>query len=79
HLIVRADIYHSYTLITYHISSNNNNMACWIVTLQGGPKRPTQTAVAISDKIYAFGSCWCVEPNETFGVHVLNTSLFLGF
>uniref|UniRef100_A0A1I8EW34 Kelch domain-containing protein family protein n=1 Tax=Wuchereria bancrofti TaxID=6293 RepID=A0A1I8EW34_WUCBA len=48
-------------------------MACWIVTLQGGPKRPTQTAVAISDKIYAFGSCWCVEPNETFGVHVLNT------
>ncbi|VIO94735.1 Kelch motif family protein [Brugia malayi] len=48
-------------------------MACWIVTLQGGPKRTTQAAVALNDKIYAFGSCWCTEPAETFGVHVLNT------
>lgn len=57
-------------------------MACWIVTLQGGPKRTNQAVVAIEDKIYTFGACCCIrcdpdEPElETFGVHVLNTSLF---
>ncbi|KAM3718992.1 Kelch domain-containing protein [Dirofilaria immitis] len=53
-------------------------MACWIVSLPGGPKRSNQAAVAIGDKIYSFGDCVCSDdqstiPEETFGVHVLNT------
>ncbi|EFO22539.1 hypothetical protein LOAG_05947 [Loa loa] len=52
-------------------------MACWIVSLDGGPKKPNQAAIVINDKIYSFGSCCCyergfIEPELAFGVHVLN-------
>ncbi|VBB35278.1 unnamed protein product, partial [Acanthocheilonema viteae] len=54
-------------------------MGCWIVTLQGGPKRSNQAAVAIEHEIYSFGGCRCLRDDsnnqiiEIFGVHVLNT------
>uniref|UniRef100_A0A0R3S6B6 Kelch-like protein 10 n=1 Tax=Elaeophora elaphi TaxID=1147741 RepID=A0A0R3S6B6_9BILA len=54
-------------------------MACWIVRLQGGPRRSNQAAVAIGHKIYTFGLRRCFfddsddQPIEGFGVHVLNT------
>ncbi|VDM93680.1 unnamed protein product [Onchocerca ochengi] len=64
-------------------------MACWIVALEGGPEGANHASVAIGHCIYAFGSCVCSgdsstgesdesdesdEYNESFGVHVLNTT-----
>uniref|UniRef100_A0A915Q4A1 Uncharacterized protein n=1 Tax=Setaria digitata TaxID=48799 RepID=A0A915Q4A1_9BILA len=57
-------------------------MACWTVSLNGGPKRVNQAAAAIGSTIYSFGGCCCdnnyinSELDETFGVHVLNTSTY---
>uniref|UniRef100_A0A0R3RKZ6 Kelch domain-containing protein 10 n=1 Tax=Elaeophora elaphi TaxID=1147741 RepID=A0A0R3RKZ6_9BILA len=56
-------------------------MAYWTIAIGGGPKNANQAAVAIGNKIYAFGELIndddeCSPYDRLFGVHILDTETY---